>query len=220
MLRTALMKSVATFTPASTVSAGDWDGPWRQRLSAWEARDHEKEECMRNHLREIIALAVLALGTPANGAAQTSQANGETYTWMAELVSADAATHAVTVRARVAYQDALADLKRFKAGEPVWVLWSGVHDYSDAVRQIRRPEPHGRIGETLMLPAELVSPEAPNQYVTIRVKVPEGSLAALKTVKPGEWITVTSRQRPATDSEAVIAVKPYNSSTATTNTTT
>jgi len=32
-----------------------------------------------------------------------------------------------------------------------------------------------KIDEDLVLPAELVSTEAPNQYLTIRVKVPEGS---------------------------------------------
>jgi hypothetical protein len=174
---------------------------------------------MRNYLRTVIALAVVgALGTPAIGAAQSSQPNSDTYTWMAELVSADATAGAVTVKARVAYQDALSELKRFKAGERVWVLWSGVHDYSDAVRQVRSPEANGKINENLMLPAEFVSGEAPNQYVTLRVKVPEASLTAIKTVKPGEWITVTSRQRPATDADAVMAVKPYSSGAATTNT--
>ena len=170
---------------------------------------------MRNHLRHVITLGVLALGTPYIGAAQSSQPNIETYTWTAELVSADASTQALTVKARVAYQDALSELTRVKAGEPVWVLWSGVHDYSEAVRQIRRPEAHSKIGDALTLPAEFVSSEAPNQYVTFRVKVPAASLAAVKTVKPGEWITVTSRQRPATDADAVIAVKPYSSSAAT-----
>ena len=67
------------------------------------------------------------------------------------------------------------------------------------------------MSRSLVLPAELVSTEAPNQYVTIRVKVPEGGVAALKAVKPGEWATVTSRHRPSTDAEAVVTVKPYAS---------
>jgi hypothetical protein len=65
-----------------------------------------------------------------------------------------------------------------------------------------------------VLPAELVSTEAPNRYLTIRVKVPEGSLTAIKDVKPGQWVMVTSRRhRPSTEAEAVVAVKPYGAPT-------
>jgi hypothetical protein len=70
-----------------------------------------------------------------------------------------------------------------------------------------------KIDEDLVLPAELVSTEAPNQYLTIRVKAPEGSLAAIKDVKPGQWVTVTSRHRPSTEAEAVVTVKPYAATT-------
>jgi hypothetical protein len=113
------------------------------------------------------------------------------------------------VKSRVAYQEALSELKHFKPGDRVWIVWSGVSDSSDAVRQIRRPE--GRtIDENMALPAELISTEAPNSYITIRVKVPESGLAAVKAVKPGEWVTVTSRHRPPSDAEAVVAVKPWS----------
>jgi hypothetical protein len=90
-----------------------------------------------------------------------------------------------------------------------------MHDSSDAVRQVRRSETGGKIDEDLVLPAELVSTEAPNQSVTIRVKVPENALAAIKTVKPGEWVTVTSRHRPSTEDDAVVAVRPYGATTTT-----
>jgi hypothetical protein len=83
------------------------------------------------------------------------------------------------------------------------------------VRQVRRPETGRTIDETLVLPAELVSTETPNQYITIRVKVPESGLSAITTVKPGEWVTVTSRHRPSTDDDAVVAVRPYAASTTT-----
>jgi hypothetical protein len=173
---------------------------------------------MWNHWAGIIALAFV-LAAPVNGM-QSSQAASDTFTWVGELVSWDPAARTITVKSRVAYQEALSELKQFKAGEPVWVAWSGVSDHSEAVRQFRRPEANGKITDTLVMPAELVSPEATNQYVTLRVKVPEASLAAVKTVKPGNWVTVTSRHRPATDADAVVAVKPYNESATNTNTTT
>lgn len=163
---------------------------------------------MRKHLGWIIALA-LVLVTPVHGA-QSSQPASDTFTWVGELVSLDAGAGTITVKSRVAYQEALSELKQFKAGERVWVVWSGVSDHSDAVRQLRRPEATGKIADTLVMPATLVSPEATHQYVTLRVKVPEAGLAAIKSVKPGEWVTVTSRHCPTNEAAAVVAVKPYN----------
>ena len=160
----------------------------------------------------IAALAVLTLGSPVISAAQSSQKSVDTYQWSAEFVSVDMNASALTVKAPVAYQDAISELKQFKPGERVWIVWSGIHDYSDAVRQFRRAEAGTKISEDLVMPAELVSTEAPNRYVTIRVKVPGSALAGVKAVKPGEWVTVTSRHRPSSDTEAVIGVTPYSAS--------
>jgi len=156
----------------------------------------------------IAALAVLTLGSPVVSAAQSSQKSGDTYQWSGEFVSADTASSTLTLKVRVAYQEAISELKQFKPGERVWIVWSGIHDYSDAIRQFRRAEA-GKIGEDLVLPAELVSTDTPNQYVTIRLKVPGSALSAIKAMKPGEWVTVTSRHRPSSDTEAVVDVKPY-----------
>ena len=172
---------------------------------------------MRNQLGQIIALVtMLASGSHLTGT-QSTQSVSNTFAWVSELVSVDATARTLTVKARVAYQEALSELKQFKAGEPVWVVWSGVSDRSDAVRQFRRPEKNSKISETLVMPAELVSPEATHQYVTLRVKVPDAALAALRGVKPGEWITVTSRQRPDSDADAVVGAKPFNENSTTTD---
>jgi hypothetical protein len=162
----------------------------------------------------VLATAV-AISGPVLGLAQSSQTKGDTYTWNGELVSSDTTAKTMTVKSRVAYQEAISELKHFKAGDRVWIVWSGVHDSSDAVRQVRRSDTGRTIDENLVLPAELVSTDAPNQYLTIRVKVPESALAAIKTVKPGEWVTVTSRHRPSTEDDAVVAVKPYGATTTT-----
>ena len=166
-----------------------------------------------------VALALMmTMGAVAIGTAQSSQTppgQGDTYTWSGELVSVDKSAATVTVKSRVAYQDALSELKQFKPGDKVFVVWSGLHDYSDAVRQVRRFESGRQIADTLVLPAEFVSTEAPNQYVTVRVKVPQSSLAAVGEVKPGGWVTVTSRHRPSTEADAVVAVRPYSSPAAT-----
>jgi exosome complex RNA-binding protein Csl4 len=165
---------------------------------------------------QIAVLAtVLTIGGPELGNAQSSQPKGDTYTWNGELVSSDTTAKTMTVKSRVAYHEAISELKHFKAGDRVWIVWSGVHDSSDAVRQVRRSDTGRAIDENLVLPAELVSTDAPNQYLTIRVKVPESALAAIKTVKPGEWVTVTSRHRPSTEDDAVVAVRPYGATTTT-----
>src|SRR4029453_10109165 len=152
----------------------------------------------------LLAIA-LTLSGSVIGLAHSSQPKSDTYTWNGEFVSLDTTAKTMTVKSRVAYQEAISELKHFKAGDRVWILWSGIHDSSDAVRQIRRTETGRKIDENLVLPAELVSTEAPNQYITIRVKVPESGLSAINTVTPGEWVTVTSRHPPSTDDEAIVA---------------
>ena len=155
--------------------------------------------------------SIVTLAGAVLAGAQSSETKSDTYTWNGELVSLDSTAKTMTVKSPVAYRDAVSELKHFKAGDHVWIQWSGIHDYSDAVRQVRRSEAGRKIDEPLVLPAELVSTEAPNQYITIRVKLPENALSAIKNVKPGDWVIVTSRHRPSTDDEAVVAVRPYGS---------
>ena len=165
-------------------------------------------------IQTAILATALTIGGAVLGLAQSSQPKGDTYTWNGEFVSLDPTAKTLTVKSRVAYQEAISELKHFKAGDRVWIVWSGIHDFSDAVREVRRSEAR-KINENLILPAELVSAQAPNQYLTIRIKVPESAVPAINTVKPGEWVTVTSRHQPSTEEEAVVSVRRYGA-TATT----
>ena len=169
---------------------------------------------MSIHWTQIAVLAtILTISGPVLAGAQSTQTKSDTYTWNGELVSLDTTTMTMTVKSRVAYPEAMSELKHFKAGDRVWIVWSGVQDSSDAVRQVRRSETGRKIDENLVLPAELISTEAPNSYITIRVKVPESAQAAIKAAKPGEWVTVTSRHRPSSDADAVVAVRPWSQAT-------
>jgi hypothetical protein len=171
---------------------------------------------MATRWMQIVIFTIgLTISGAVPGIAQSSQPKSDTYTWNGELVSFDTTAKTITVKARVAYQQAISDLRHFKGGDRVWIVWSGIHDSSDAVRQVRRAETGRKIDESLVLPAELVSTEAPNQYLTIRVKVPESGLTAIKTVKSGEWVTVTSRHQPSTEDDAVVSVRPYIATTIT-----
>ena len=98
---------------------------------------------------QIVAVAtILTIGGPVLAGAQSTQTTSDTYTWNGELVSLDTTAMTMTVKSRVAYQEAISELKHFKAGDRVWIVWSGVQDSSDAVRQIRRSETGRKIART------------------------------------------------------------------------
>ena len=61
--------------------------------------------------------AVIRIGGPALGAAQSPQAQSDTFTWNGERVSFDATAKSMTMKSRVAYQEAISQLKHFKAGD-------------------------------------------------------------------------------------------------------
>jgi hypothetical protein len=151
-------------------------------------------------------------------AAASTPAAGDTFDWSGELVSFDAGAKTATVKARAVDQQALADLKRFKAGDRVLLLWSGYDKYADAIRRVMPYGEERKNDDRFLLPVELVSTDAPHQYVTFRVRVPDASVTSVKSVRAGDWVTVTSSHRADRETEAVVAMRPYvMSSAATTN---
>jgi hypothetical protein len=151
----------------------------------------------------LYASGILAAQTP-----QTAQSGSKTYQWNGELVTFDANASTATIKSRLVDQTAAADVRKFKAGERVLLLWSGYDAYADAVRQVL-PYSEGKATERFMLPVELVSTDTPNQYLTFRVRVPAASAASLKAVKPGDWVSVTSSHRASRETDAIVSVKPY-----------
>src|SRR5438034_10009325 len=79
-------------------------------------------------------VAMLWLATSPISAAQSGDPKGNTYQWSGELVAVDSTASTLTVKSRIAYLEAVAEVKQFKPGEKVWIVWSGIHDYSDAVK--------------------------------------------------------------------------------------
>jgi hypothetical protein len=63
--------------------------------------------------------------------------------------------------------------------------------------------------EQFMLPVELVSPMAQNDYVTIKLRAPDSAAGALGTIKPGEWVTITSKHRPSGDADQIVSIRAY-----------
>lgn len=163
---------------------------------------------MRTMMRVGLAL-LLAQASILTAAAQTPAAGSDTYQWSGELVSFDGAGNAATVKARMVDQEAAAEVRKFKTGDRVLLQWSGYDTYADAIRRVMPYTDSRNANDRFLLPVELASIDTPNQYVTFRVRVPAASASALKAVKPGEWITVTSSHKAVRETEAVVSARPY-----------
>jgi hypothetical protein len=170
---------------------------------------------MRNTwtLLAIVSFCVLAL-TALRVGAQSVQPTSPTYSWSGELVALDADGRTITVKSRVVGEQALAELPRFKAGERMILTWSGFDTYADAISRAVRYDAGKKWSEPFTFPVEFVSYEAPRQYVTFKFQVPAASVASIKSLKPGEWVTATSKHRPSSESEAIMAVNAYTASAA------
>jgi hypothetical protein len=159
--------------------------------------------------KQLIAVPVVALcvgvGTTA---AQTTQQINDTFIWHGELVSFDEGTKALTLKAQI-LAETEKDVARFKAGERVLVTWSGIDKYAGAIRGVANAAAAQKISEPFSLVAELVSPGVQGGLVTLRIRASDAKSDALKGVKPGEWVTVTARQRPASDAQAITMVERY-----------
>ena len=161
--------------------------------------------------RQLIAVLVVALcvgaGTTTAQTPSAAAAN-DTFIWHGELVSAEAGTGTFTIKARM-LSDAAKEVARYNVGDRVLLTWSGVDRYAGAVRQISKFDASKKITDTFAFPVELVSRDVQNDYATIRFRASATAVDAVKTVKPGEWVTVTMRQRSSGDVQGIVSVEPY-----------
>jgi hypothetical protein len=152
---------------------------------------------------------VLAL-TAGQAAAQSTPAKPATeFSWSAELAALDEATRMVTVKARVVGDLAKTGFTSFKANERILLTWSGYDRYADAISRASRYDAAKKHDERFTFPVEYVSWDAGRQYLTFKVLVPADSVAKLKALKPGEWITATSPHGKTSDTQPVVSARPY-----------
>jgi hypothetical protein len=110
----------------------------------------------------LLAVVVLAL-LAALGIAVSAQEVRDTYSWSAELVALDEATHTVTVKSPVVSDEAGA-VPVFNSGDHVTVLWSGLHDRVSGIRRVVR---QGELqGERFAMPVQFVSAEKDGRHVS------------------------------------------------------
>ena len=163
--------------------------------------------------RQLIAVPVVALCvgvgmTAAQSTTQSPQQVSDPYLWHGELVSFDEGTKALTVKVQV-LAETEKEIARFKAGERILVTWSGADRYASSIRAVASAAAAAKITEPFSLIAELVSPGVQGGLVTLRIRTADAKSDAVKGVKPGEWVTVTTRQRPARETQAITMIEPY-----------
>ena len=136
-----------------------------------------------------------------------------TYRWNGELVALDESTRTLTVRARVAAADGLTAVTGAQTGDPIVITWSGFEDRANDIRTVVPEDGSGLWGsDGFLLQAEFVAVDPASSYLTFKAAIPEESVAAVRTLTPGEWATVTSPHWPTDGVEAVVAVDAYNPS--------
>ena len=178
---------------------------------------------MRNSLLLVLLLATFGALALTGGAAahsphlamQSPPRTGETFSWLSELVELDENARMITVEARVVGEQARAEFGRLKTGERVMLTWSGLDKYSDAIWRADRFTGN-KSEERFTFPVEFVSFDGGRHYVTFKVQIPANSMANLKALKPGEWVTATSPHGPSANSTPVTMVEPYVKSTSAT----
>jgi hypothetical protein len=159
-------------------------------------------------LLAIAVFCVLAAAAVRVGA-ESVQPTSPTYSWSGELVTFDANTRTMTVKSRVVADHARDEMPKFKAGDKIIVTWSGFDMYSDGISRVVRYDATKKWSDPFTFPVEFVTYEEPRQYVTFKFQVPAGSVDAVKSLKPGEWVTGIARHRPSSEAEAITTVHAY-----------
>ncbi len=164
-----------------------------------------------------IFAAITTLFVPAFAAAQGAQkAGSDTYTWNGELVALDENARTLTVKSRVVGDQPMAELGKFKAGDRIVLTWSGFDKYADAINHAVRYDAAKKYEERFTFPVEFVAFDSAHQYVTFKAPVPADGVSAIKSLKPGEWITATSPHAKSAESP-IVSVRPYVSSATNSN---
>jgi hypothetical protein len=88
--------------------------------------------------------------------------------------------------------------------------WSGFDKYASAVNGAAKQEAGRKPEDRFSFPAEFVAFDASRNYVTFKVPVPSEATTRLKSIKPGEWVTATSKHGAASATQPIAAVRGYN----------
>ena len=163
--------------------------------------------------------AVTAVAAYAARPGPSAAADGK-YRWHGELVALDERAQTLTVRARVATPAGLNAVAGATAGAPIVVTWSGFEDRANGIRSVAPEDGSGLWGnDGFLLRANLVAADPSGRYLTFEAAIPDESVAAVRTLRRGDWATVTSPHWPSDGTVASVAAydaaRPHLSADAT-----
>jgi hypothetical protein len=154
----------------------------------------------------ILSLTVGMLAQPQKPAATQ-------YSWHASLVSFDENARTVTLKAPIVSDRVGKDFEPIKTGDRIVLRWSGFHDSANSIAQAMRWTELDRAEDYFTFPVEFVSFDPARRFVTFKVEVPESSIANLKLLKTGDWVTATSPHGPSSKTTPISAIRPYGPDT-------
>lgn len=159
----------------------------------------------------FLMLAVLAFTATSISAtpAQSAATGSDTYLWHGELVALDQTAKTITVKS-MAVGSALDELGHFKAGDRVLLSWSGIDKYANAVNHAARYDATKKFDERFAFPAEFVSFDAAQRYVTFKAPIPAESISKIQSLRVGQWVTATSPHGESSAMHPIVAIRGYN----------
>jgi hypothetical protein len=160
----------------------------------------------------MLFVLLLTAGRMAATPVQSAPTGNETYVWNGELVALDQTAKIITVKSMVV-GSALDELGHFKGGDRVMLSWSGIDKYANAVNHVARYDATKKSGERFAFPAEFVSFDAAQKYVTFKAPIPAESISKLLSLKPGQWVTATSPHGKGSEAQPIVAIRGYNDTT-------
>jgi hypothetical protein len=86
--------------------------------------------------------------------------------------------------------------------------WSGYDKYADAINHAVRYDGTKNAEERFTFPVDFVAFDSAHQYLTFKAPIPADSVAKIKSLKPGEWVTATS-PHTKTAGSPIVSVRPY-----------
>lgn len=136
----------------------------------------------------LLAASMLA------GAAAVNAQGARLWNAYAELVSIDASSKVLTLKAMVEPPSSTG-LNQFKPGEKVVLIW-GVDGAKGGDAQtvvlIQTPEQMAIVEDGYITRAEFVSGDATAKTVTFKSLVPDGVLRSVSGAQPGQWVKFTA----------------------------
>jgi hypothetical protein len=144
----------------------------------------------------VAAVVLVSLLLPAM-AARAETDPPAAAAWSGQLIAFDVDARSITLKAPVRGDQAQAELQEYITGDQMLLTWSSSGTRADVISGVKRFDPASRRIRPLTVRAEFVKYEVRTQLLTFIVVAPNADFAALKTLRPGEWVTSTGGSRNA-----------------------